>query len=261
MKDHEWKVNMKKSKTRQNQSSKWKFHKVLDTRGKPVPNLWQRNNRFYAQLTLKEDGKTKNTKLPLKAASLSEAKAEIEDLKSKRRKNQLARAIKVPRLHAYCHDYMSHQEQIKRKKPSSLKSERGHIGHWKRLLGDIRLTEINPALIRRAMGGMREQGLATPFSAKTFSDVKSHCDGGNGFCLSCARAGRQRHKANKAMRVGFMLLFSPIHIGGVRAVCVFHIFGFANLHSTFWDILTGFQIGERFAFTKANRSSLFGIEE
>jgi len=55
---------------------------------------------------------------------------------------------------------MRHQQQIQRKKDSSLRSERGHIKHWKKLLGDIRLTTINPTLIRQAMGAMREQGLA-----------------------------------------------------------------------------------------------------
>ena len=59
MNGHERKVNMKKSKTRQSQSSKWKFHKVLDTRGKSVPNLWQRNGRYYAQLTVTEGGRSK----------------------------------------------------------------------------------------------------------------------------------------------------------------------------------------------------------
>ena len=101
MNGHEWKVNMKKSKTRQSQSSKWKFHKVLDTRGKPVPNLWQRNGRFYAQLTVTEGGRSKNTKRPIQSISLSAAKAEIEELKVKRRQNQLAPVVKMPRLHFF----------------------------------------------------------------------------------------------------------------------------------------------------------------
>ncbi len=151
---------MKKNKTPQRQASKWKFHKVLDTRGKPVPNLWQRNGRYYAQLTLREEGKVKNTKLPLKATTLSEAKSELEDLRVKRRNNQLAPVTKTPRFHAYCDDYMQHQQQIQRKKASSLRSERGHIKHWKKHLGNIRLTKINPTLIRKAMGIMRGAGLA-----------------------------------------------------------------------------------------------------
>ena len=152
--------NMKKSKTRQSQSSKWKFHRVLDTRGKPVANLWKRNGRFYAQLTVTEGGRLKNTKRPIQSTSLAAAKAEVEELKVKRRQNQFAPVVKMPRLLAFCDDYMQHQRQIQRKKASSLRSERGHIKHWKKLLGDIRLTAINPTLIRQAMGAMREQGLA-----------------------------------------------------------------------------------------------------
>jgi len=151
---------MKKIKTHQSRRLKWKFHRVSDTRGNPIPNLWQRNNRFYAQLTLKEHDRTKNTKRPLKAVSLSEAKAEIEELKVKRRNNQIAPTVKMPRFRAYADAYMRHQEQIKRKKPGSLKSERAHIKHWKKHLGDIRLNEINPMLIRKVMGIIREKGLA-----------------------------------------------------------------------------------------------------
>jgi integrase len=153
-------IYVKTIKTHQSKPSKWKFHKVLDTRGNPVPNLWQRNGRYYAQLTLKGEGKQKNTKISLKATILSEAKAELEDLKVKRRKNQLAPAIKMPRFHSYCDDYMQYQKRIQRKKPSSLRSERGHIKHWKRFLGDIPLNKINPTLIRNAMGALREEGMA-----------------------------------------------------------------------------------------------------
>jgi len=155
-------TNVKKTKTHQSKPSKWKFHRVLDTRGNPVPNLWQRNGRYYAQLTLRAEGKVKNTKRSLKATTLSEAKTEIEDLKFKRRNNQLAPAVKMPHFHSYCDDYMQHQKRIQRKKPASLRSERGHIKHWKRLLGDIPLSKINPTLIRNAMGALRvrEEGMA-----------------------------------------------------------------------------------------------------
>jgi integrase len=153
-------INVKKIKTRQSQAPKWKFHKVLDTKGNPVLNLWLRNGRYYAQITLTEEGRQKNTKRSLKANTLTGAREELEDLKFKRRNNQLAPVTKLPRFHSYCDDYMQHQRQIQRKKASSLRSERGHIKHWKRCLGDIRLNKINPSLIRKAMGAMRERGLA-----------------------------------------------------------------------------------------------------
>ena len=77
-----------------------------------------------------------------------------------RRNNQLAPTVKVPRFYSYCDDYMFHHQQILKKKPSSLRSERGHIKHWKKHLGDIPLTEISPRLIRRTMALLRQQGLA-----------------------------------------------------------------------------------------------------
>ena len=64
---------MKKIKTRQSQAPKWKFHKVLDTKGNPVLNLWLRNGRYYAQITLTEEGRQKNTKRSLKANTLTGA--------------------------------------------------------------------------------------------------------------------------------------------------------------------------------------------
>lgn len=151
---------MKETKTRQSKPSKWKFHRVKDTRGNPVPNLWQRNGRYYAQFALRTDGRGKNTKRSLKATTLSAAKAEIELLKVMQRENRLAPVVKMPRFHSYCDDYMQHQKRIQRKKPSSLRSEKGHIKHWKRLLGNILLNKINPTLIRNAMGALREEGMA-----------------------------------------------------------------------------------------------------
>ena len=40
--------------------------------------------RYYAQLTLKDEGRTKNTKLALKSTNLSDDKAELKELKVKR---------------------------------------------------------------------------------------------------------------------------------------------------------------------------------
>ena len=152
--------NMKKSKTPKIQPKKKQFQKVLDTKGKPVTSLWQRNGRYYAQLTLKDGGRTKNTKLALKGASLSEAKAELEELKVKRRNDQLKPVKKAPKLVDYCRVYLEVQTKLKRKKASSLKSERGHIKHWERLLGSRNMSKINASDIRLAMAQLREDGLA-----------------------------------------------------------------------------------------------------
>ena len=63
--------NNKKVKTHKSQPQKKQFQKVLDTKGKPVTGLWQRNGRYSAQLTLKAEGRLKNTKLALKALNLT----------------------------------------------------------------------------------------------------------------------------------------------------------------------------------------------
>ena len=151
---------MKKVKTQKNQPKKKQFQKVLDTKGKPVTGLWQRNGRYYAQLTLKAEGRSKNTKLALKALNLTEAKARLEELKFKRANNQLEQFKKAPGLADYCGLYMVIQVKLKRKKASSLKSERGHIKHWQRLLGNRSMSKINASDIRLAMAQLREDGLA-----------------------------------------------------------------------------------------------------
>ena len=84
---------MSRAKTHKSRSNKWKFHKVVDTKGNPVPNLWVRNYRYYAQLTLK-NGRDKNTKRALKATSLPTARDELEELRVMRRNNQLALRLK-----------------------------------------------------------------------------------------------------------------------------------------------------------------------
>ena len=151
---------MKKFKTPKNQPKKKQFQKVLDTKGKPVTSLWQRNGRYYAQLTLKDEGRTKNTKLALKSTNLSEAKAELEELKVKRRNDQLKPVKKAPKLVDYCGVYLEVETKLKRKKASSLKSERGHIKHWIRLLGSRNMSKINTSDIRLTMAQLREDGLA-----------------------------------------------------------------------------------------------------
>ncbi len=75
---------MNKVKTLKIQPKKKQFQKVLDTKGKTVTSLWQRNGRYYAQLTLKDEGRTKNTKLALKSTNLSDDKAELKERKVKR---------------------------------------------------------------------------------------------------------------------------------------------------------------------------------
>ena len=72
----------------------------------------------------RKNGRDKNTKRALKATSTLVVRDELEELRVMRRNNQLAPTVKVPRFYSYCDDYMFHHQQILKKKPSSLRSEK-----------------------------------------------------------------------------------------------------------------------------------------
>ena len=57
--------HMKKVEASKIQPKKKQFQEVFDTKGKPVAGLWQRNGRYYAQLTFKVGGYTKKKQLLL----------------------------------------------------------------------------------------------------------------------------------------------------------------------------------------------------
>ena len=76
--------------------------KVLDSRKRRVRGLWQRNGRFFANLTVADDLGRKNSRMvPLNGASLDEAKADYARLTTERADDRLRPLGLTPLLADY----------------------------------------------------------------------------------------------------------------------------------------------------------------
>lgn len=149
-----------KSKPRQHGVAQ--YRKVYDARKRRIRGLWERNGRFYAQLTLEDanTGKKEVRRIPLEGAkTVAQAVIKQQDLLKERRDNTLPVLKQTPRFVEYAEEYFRFHEQAKdAKKLSTLKTERVAIGHWNEHLGQVRLNHITRAMIngyvakRQALG-------------------------------------------------------------------------------------------------------------
>lgn len=131
------------------------FTKVLDGRKHPIRGLWQRNDRFYAQLTVSDPltGRNKVQRIPLMnkdgepADSRAAAVAAMEGLRTKRRDTGLElQRRRSPRFSDYCAHYLDAIGAGQgAKKHRVIIGERAILNQWKQHLGDIRLDQIRKA--------------------------------------------------------------------------------------------------------------------
>ena len=135
---------MKKA-TRKTMSNKHnRLKKVLDGKGKPVRGLWLRGNNYYAQMTItRPDGTKHETKVPLKAANLTEAREAYRKLLVQRSEGAATYYGKCPRFDEYAQLYLKQQQGEKTE--GTLVVERGHIRFWASQFGQVRLNHIGHA--------------------------------------------------------------------------------------------------------------------
>src|SRR5271170_3026165 len=90
------------------------FSKVLDGRKQPVRGLWERNGRFYAQLTVENPitGVKKVRRVPLvdkentPVATVAQAISELKRLQTKRADNDLGTVGRTPKFSDYAARYL-----------------------------------------------------------------------------------------------------------------------------------------------------------
>lgn len=130
------------------------FIRVVDGRKNPIRGLWQRNERFYAQLTVFDPvtGKNKVQRIPLTnkqgepVATRADAVAVMEGLRTKRRDTGLeARRQRAPLFIEYADHYLDAVKLTK--KPRVIVGEKAMLGQWKKHLGGIRLDQIRKAQV------------------------------------------------------------------------------------------------------------------
>src|SRR5580658_2199374 len=141
-----------------------RYSKVLDQRKRAVRGLWERNGRYYAQITVEDPntGIKKVKRVPLEGAVTSaQAVAKFQDLLSQRRKGALPVLKRTPKFADYAEQYFTYYEQVKdAKRESTLNKERSAINLWNEHLGHVRLDRITRALVNSFIAMRQAAGLS-----------------------------------------------------------------------------------------------------
>jgi integrase len=140
------------------------YRKVLDKRKRPIRGLWERNSRYYAQITIEDanTGLKQVKRIPLEGATTpAQAIAQFQELLTQRRKGALPVLKRAPKFADYAEQYFNYYEQAKdAKRPSTLYTERIAIKHWSEHLGHVRLNQINRPLINSYIAKRQTAGVS-----------------------------------------------------------------------------------------------------
>jgi len=123
----------------------------MDKRKRPIRGLWERNGRYYAQLTVEDQvtGIKQVRRVPLEGVGTdAQAVAKLQDLLTQRRKGAMPVFKRTPLFADYAKQYFDYYQQVKdAKRASTLYTENIIINHWIEHLGHVRLDRITRALV------------------------------------------------------------------------------------------------------------------
>ena len=100
----------------QNQHRRATYLKVTDKRKRPIRGLWERNGRYYAQLTIEDQitGLKKVKRVPMEGVKTdAEAVAKLQELLTQRRKGALPVLKRTPLFSDYAKQYFDYYEKVK----------------------------------------------------------------------------------------------------------------------------------------------------
>lgn len=129
------------------------FSKVLDGRKRPVRGLWQRNDRFYAQLAITDaaTGRKSVRRVPLvdketaqPVTTVPQAIAALERLRVKRTDGDLPVLRRCPKFNAYALAYLGTPTDHK---PGTVAKEKSTLKGWIEHLGETRLNQITKPMV------------------------------------------------------------------------------------------------------------------
>jgi integrase len=123
-----------------------RFISAKDARNRKVRGLWRRGERFYAQVRV--PGEKSARKIPLNAATLSEAKMEMAKRRTEAREGALPKGGVKPILDDYVKDYLDYNEQHQSgRKVSTVVRERTSLTQWTKALGHVRIDRLTKPMI------------------------------------------------------------------------------------------------------------------
>src|ERR1039458_7962623 len=145
------------------------FAKVLDGRKQPVRGLWERNGRYYAQLSVENPitGQKKVRRIPLldkdgKAVTTApQAIAELKRLETKRADNDMPSVGRTPKFGDYAARYLDFISSGQgTKKPGTVQKERSTLAQWTEHLGGLRLDQVKRVHVNRFIERRMKAGLS-----------------------------------------------------------------------------------------------------
>jgi integrase len=145
------------------------FAKVLDGRKQPVRGLWERNGRYYAQLSVENPitGQKKVRRIPLldkdgKAVTTApQAIAELKRLETKRADNDMPSVGRTPKFGDYAARYLDFISSGQgTKKAGTVQKERSTLAQWTEHLGGLRLDQVKRVHVNRFIERRMKAGLS-----------------------------------------------------------------------------------------------------
>lgn len=139
------------------------FQAVFDSRRRKVPGLWQRGERYYAQLRVDlGNGRTAPRRVALEADNLETAKRELERTRTERRDGKLRPTGHRPKFEDFAREYLAGPIYTG-KRVATQESEEQAIRRWLAHLGGVRVDKITPQIIHN----YRDKRLSGGVSART----------------------------------------------------------------------------------------------
>lgn len=136
------------------------FVAAQDTNRKRIRGLWKRGDKYYLQVKLA--GEKTPRKLPLEAASLSEAKSAMEAKRTELRVGDVPLRGRKPGFTECAENYLRILEMAERppKAARTIREERLVLDRWKAHLGNTRIDQISPAQIAAYRDARLKEGLS-----------------------------------------------------------------------------------------------------
>lgn len=145
------------------------FAKVLDGRKQPVRGLWERNGRYYAQLSVENPitGQKKVRRIPLldkdgkAVVTAPQAVAELKRLQTKRADNDMPSMGRTPKFGDYAARYLEFISSGQgTKKAGTVQKERSTLAQWTEHLGGLRLDQLKRVHVNRFIERRMKAGLS-----------------------------------------------------------------------------------------------------
>ena len=134
------------------------FAKVFDRRGRAIRGLWMRSGNYYARLNLSnDDGSIRDRRVRLVSKTLSDARKEMSQLRSKPVK-AIEQKPRIPDFGTFTQTYLSTMEHQKR--PHTIKSEKMFIRRWSERIGDRPINKVTTADVFSFRTSLLSKGLS-----------------------------------------------------------------------------------------------------